>query len=751
MEEKEEIKENNENDKREINEVKEENVQKEEIKEEKVEIGEIKVEKEIKEKEKEEKERKEKEDEKEKEDKKDTGERSFFYRYCIVISTSYPKLIECFEKSLKEYDFDIQSFEKDSEKYICISQKNEKRMLKVAEALKIKKPKNQEIKNNESPLLDQRIIDLEKKEYFIADKYEEYNPSKDFIELYELVRLNKKEEINKRYGLGLFTESEMLLIEKTILENIPIENMEEFKELISTEGNQGINKILKGLKIDTEKNIEENSLFNSLVNTRIIDDHFALHISNFSEKIKEKSENPNLIRSYFNDEVALYFSFMKLYTKRIFIPAIISTIIYFYTKFAAKGKTAEFLYFFHALEMTIWAQIFIVFWNRRESSFKVLWGNDTKEFDKKNNEKEKDELIYVSSKNKYIKYLMSFATILIFICIAFIINIASLNSRGLIPEDKFQFLVMKRYYRKKGEQDTSPIYLLLIRALAMGLFESVYDVANEFLTKNEGHRNQEDYYNSYILKKFIFESFNYFFDVVFISFGLRNFKETSRTINFYFYLGKYIKIVFYFVFPLIKAVVFMKSKEETKKEKGKKIKIDNEKRFILGEKIDQEAVIKQFKYGKFNSFSEFYPLMKEFCFLVLFASCTPLAPILLYICNNLNIPGALERFCESTRRPDVIKKRTIGTWKYIIECIGILSIITNIMFCYIYNDTFGETKFSILDFVIGEHILLLVIIAFRFFFPKTEGWVRIYKLRKIFKNREESHIKFKKSMLNDNA
>ena len=143
--------------------------------------------------------------------------------------------------------------------------------------------------------------------------------------------------------------------------------------------------------------------------------------------------------------------------------------------------------------------------------------------------------------------------------------------------------------------------------------------------------------------------------------------------------------------------------------------------------------------------------MKEFCFLVLFASCTPLAPILLYICNNLNIPGALERFCESTRRPDVIKKRTIGTWKYIIECIGILSIITNIMFCYIYNDTFGETKFSILDFVIGEHILLLVIIAFRFFFPKTEGWVRIYKLRKIFKNREESHIKFKKSMLNDNA
>ena len=84
-------------------------------------------------------------------------ERSFFYRYCIIIPTSFPKLIEYFEKSLKEYDFDIQSFEERKSKYICISQTNENRLLKEAENLKIKKP-IKKITQNEIQSLDQRII-----------------------------------------------------------------------------------------------------------------------------------------------------------------------------------------------------------------------------------------------------------------------------------------------------------------------------------------------------------------------------------------------------------------------------------------------------------------------------------------------------------------------------------------------------------------------------------------------------------------
>ena len=157
-------------------------------------------------------------------------------RYCIVIYTSYPKITKYFESILKQNNFDIQSFEEKKNNYICISQNNEKRMLEEAQSLKLKKPSNSLSNEEEATLktyLDQRIIDLEKNEYFKANKINEFFPENIYYDLYEIDKKNK--ENNKRYGFGLFTESEMLQIEKSILENIPIDDAAKFSELLTEE------------------------------------------------------------------------------------------------------------------------------------------------------------------------------------------------------------------------------------------------------------------------------------------------------------------------------------------------------------------------------------------------------------------------------------------------------------------------------------------------------------------------------------
>ena len=681
-------------------------------------------------------------------------ERSFYYRYCLIIPTIYPKLSQYLETSLQANDFDIQSFEEDKKRYICISQKNEQRMLKEAEALKIKKPKYKELSEEEALLLDKRIIEQEKKEYFISDKYIEYNPPKEYNDFYELLYgSNKKKEINKRYGLGLFTESEMLSIEKSILENIPVTNIEELNELLSTEGDKS-NSLLQELNKSIKKPlIEENSLFNTLINYNIIEDYFALHISDFFQKINSdkfiSEANPNLIRSYFNDEVALYFSWLNHYTQFVIFPTIISIMIFICNKFSVAGINTELLHIFYALGIILWVQFFIIFWSRKESNFKVLWDNDSKEFEKEDKRKEfigdmktnvitgKDELVY-SEKKQFMNYLTSFGVTLIFICIALYINVVSLNIRGLIPEDRHQFLVITKY-KKQNSEKGSPWYFILIKTFILTFFGNLYSNLNKYLTENENHRSKTNYYNSFIIKKFIFDSFNYFFEIFYIAFALKDIKETSKSVFYYFYLRKYLRIIFEFIFPFIRDIFCMKSEKEKKEPEN------YEKSFILGEPIDSKEVIKQSKYSKFNSFSEYYPLIQEFCFLTLFASCATLSPILILINNNLEIKDDLKKFCTKYRRPEVEKKRNIGAWKYIIEFIGIMSILSNIMFCYLYNDTFGETKYSLFSFIFGEHILLLVIIALRFFIPLNENWARIYKLRKFFKKREEFHIKMKKN------
>ena len=111
-------------------------------------------------------------------------ERSFYYRYCIVIPSNYPKLNNYLEKSLNAFDFSVQSFDDNKSKYICISQNNEEKILKQAEILRIKKPKNIPIQEKDNSLLDKRIIDLEKKQYFISNEIPEYSPNKEYYDLY---------------------------------------------------------------------------------------------------------------------------------------------------------------------------------------------------------------------------------------------------------------------------------------------------------------------------------------------------------------------------------------------------------------------------------------------------------------------------------------------------------------------------------------------------------------------------------------
>ena len=437
----------------------------------------------------------------------------------------------------------------------------------------------------------------------------------------------------------------------------------------------------------------------------------------------------------------------------------ISTTIYLGSKFLIKGEKAELFNSLYALGMTIWVQFFIIFWNRKESAYKILWDNDSKEYDKEDKRKEfmgdmkkdlitgKDELLY-SEKKQFINYLTSLGVTLIFIFIAVYINVVSLNIRGLISEEKHPFLVITKYKREKSEKKGSSLYPLLIKGIFLSMLGNSYNKVNQILTENENHRSKTHYYNSYIIKKFIFESLNYFFDIIYIAFALKDLKETSNTIHVYFYLRKYFRIIWEFAFPFIKDIFCMKAEDAKEKEKEKEEEkakeIKNEKRFILGEPIDQKEVIEQYGYRKFNSFSEYYPLIQEFCFLTLFASRAALAPLLILINNDFEIKSNLEKFCSNIRRPEVTKKRNIGAWKYIIEFIGIMSILSNIMFCYLYNDTFGETKYSLFSFILGEHILLLIIIALRFFIPQNESWIRIYKLRKFFRRREEFKIKLEK-------
>ena len=314
-------------------------------------------------------------------------ERSFYYRYCIEIPELYSKISDYFEAILKENSFDIQTFINKNKRYICLSQKDEQKMLKVAEFLKIKKiySDNNNLRENikgEEIELPKEIEELEKERPFISSQKEHFLPQDVFNELYSIDTKNK-ENNNKRYGLGLFTESEMLLIEKTILEKIPVTDINKLLQLIN-ETKPKNTKLLKVMKTDVKINekspfLNEDSLFETLLNHYIITDYFPLHTSDFTKRINKKMLSIkipyNLVREYFNDEVALYFAWLYHYTIFILFPSIASIII-FLLKFIISNEQIENIRMFYAIGIAIWVQFFIISWNKNSNALQIKWNKD---------------------------------------------------------------------------------------------------------------------------------------------------------------------------------------------------------------------------------------------------------------------------------------------------------------------------------------------------------------------------------------
>ena len=690
-------------------------------------------------------------------------ERSFYYRYCIEIPEKYSKISEYFESILKENDFDVQSLTHKKKRYICLSQKNEQKMLKEAELLQIKKiyTDNHNIKesieqNNELEI-PKEIKEVEKEQPFKLAEKVNFLPQEVYNELY-LIDNKDKEKNNKRYGFGLFTESEMLLIEKTILEKIPINDLNKTIELLNEAkpNNSNLLNIIKNELQLKEKSpfINEDSIFETLLSQDIITDHFPLHIGDLTKKINKKMLSIkipyNLIRAYFNDEIALYFAWLYHYTNYIVFPSIISIII-FILKFIISKEQSENLRMLHAIIISIWVQFFIISWNKKSSELKVQWNNDEDIFNKEIQRQDfvgelkinpvtgKYHLYYPSTK-RLISYFFSALAVLLFFGISLFFNVIYFNLRKVFPDDDILNIPsIKNFSIKYRLFERGKIVTWILGYLKddlLGYLGNIFNIINKRVTNLENHKTDEHYNNSFIIKRLIFNTANSFFSIFYLVFILHDLDETSLSIKTSMYSCEFNRIKDELIVPYLKKI--FKYLKNIRNIKDAKLLFGvDEKRLIQGSPIEINEILKQKELLGYSTYGDYFSIIQEFCFLTLFASCVPEIGIILLITDFFEIKSDITKLCSVYKRPEYSKKISIKAWEYIMEFIAIFSVFSNLLFIYMYNEKIWKNKFSIFTFTVFEHFILAFIFIFRFFMPVTSSWVKTYKLRKLYRDKNK--------------
>lgn len=484
--------------------------------------------------------------------------RNLAYRYAITCNyKKHDKLIDYLKETLKANDFKCLTVENGETDIILLSYNNEAKLLQEAQACKLRKTFLKETPEipNQQIKLDYKIIEQEKRKNFIsefknqyvADSYYEMNYSNVFKNTKKNDEIREKQE---DWGFGLFTEAEMLYLETKLLKEIKID-----KEIFINLAKENLKLLKKSDEIEKILS-NEDQIVSVYSYFKIIQDQTPIHVSNFKNEIMKETlfsaRCPyRKIRSYFGDKVAMYYAWFYHYTRWLTIPAL-ATCLILILNFLLPQYSKVYLTVY-ALLLSVWSQIFLIFFQRKCSEISVEWDNITEEYDKDNFRREfkgewrmspvsgKYEKYYANSK-RIRKFLLSILCAIPMILVSVFANISNLNLNGFIqPESLFEIKFLSDLTLPEQILDKASVqykFIGIFFGILLGKINGLYQTIAMKTTDWENHKVQSNYDNSLIIKRFIFEFFNYFLSPFYLAFvvfnmeGLRQSMVKNYSINY---------------------------------------------------------------------------------------------------------------------------------------------------------------------------------------------------------------------------
>ena len=261
-------------------------------------------------------------------------EMSFFYRYCLVVENENSSLNNYLISTLRENKFDVQVVEKDEKQLLLLSMTDEKKIFLEAQLRKVRKQTIQAIP--EKSEINKKVLVEENKRPYTTLSPDNFRPDEYYNEFYSLI--DKKP--NERWGLGLFTEAEMLYLEKSILCEIVI-NTKDFAEIYFK---SDIKHKHEDLNKDSIENFlqSENRLFYIYEHLHLFEETFPIHNSNFKDSISKVSLlslkstsgfNVDRYRNYLGDYMAIYFYWLDHYSSNFLFKTGLHFLRYFQSDF----------------------------------------------------------------------------------------------------------------------------------------------------------------------------------------------------------------------------------------------------------------------------------------------------------------------------------------------------------------------------------------------------------------------------------
>lgn len=439
------------------------------------------------------------------------------------------------------------------------------------------------------------------------------------------------------------------------------------------------------------------------------------------------------IRDYFGEKIGLYFLWLGTYTSWLISASVIGTITYLDVTFEASDSHAKLIIVF-AIFMAGWSTLFLESWKRKQVVYALRWGThgfedieqERLEFAENTiaNGGLNEEIVSPVTGKKILYYpdskrrrLMAKSQTIIVGLAAFVIAIVvaiifiKIKMVGIWAE----YVTIPGINMNCGSFIASAANAIAI--LVMG--EAFNDLARS-MTDAENHRTETNYEDALISKSFFFNFINSyisFFFTAFVSLIIPKIGDQCPEGNCMAALQTALSTIFSskllvsnFLEVALPAAKNYKAMKEAEAEAESLVDADGEAVKVEPMTAVEEQYNMQEYDIMYSLFADYLEMVIQFGYATLFSAAFPLAPVLAFVNNYVEIRVDAWKITTICRRPLPKSVEDIGTWGSVMETIATFAVITNCaLLCFTANFFLQKTvveKFA--TFIVIEHALILL-------------------------------------------
>lgn len=137
-----------------------------------------------------------------------------------------------------------------------------------------------------------------------------------------------------------------------------------------------------------------------------------------------------------------------------------------------------------------------------------------------------------------------------------------------------------------------------------------------------------------------------------------------------------------------------------------------------------------------STYDDYLEMYIQFGYVVLFASISPFASVVAFINNVIEIRIDAYKLCCVYKRPFSKRAKNTGAWLLAFESLIVISIITNCGLLYLQLESTRPRDEILMEFVVVEHLLLVIAWALNRGIPDRPWWVRVALAKADYESRQ---------------